>query len=523
MRTTRFLPKIAGYAFASLLCALLAFMAGCKAETATNTDTSATTTAAASTTETASTAATSSAAAAASGMSTFKPVPLPDPHIAGYAFPEPEPTIIDWTKTNNQKAINTHAWGIWTALTQETTETFANQKLRVFETWPDVDDLMAASAAPAGGIAAMATTPRLAHRLKKPRQFEHGGGAAALGLAANPGESTVLAFVKYDPIGGDHIVKNKLFSASNLSAMLAAGKQAIPDFPNPSLALKPVFQTLSGSTVGGGRYYRLSTWPGSPALTYNSKDKMYHSIPFPQNLWKQCVWIDIQATGKGPGTGGVDTTCAADGSSRTPASTYSVDEFIHFQLTAAEAAAENAEGQVPPAKAGDFSVLVAMHVTSREITRWTWETFWWVPNPDKPTAPSSPAIAADRPPQLQGAPRNYAHCTAYDMENPATPLVGGNNNGDSIYCFNPYLEAPFTPSVLPKSIPGNTMFQGKTVQTANNVGAQTNCMSCHGQANWNPPTQPNIYTGDQYIAMNAPQFKGVLKADFLWSIPDNAK
>ncbi|MEA2162039.1 MAG: hypothetical protein QOK37_166 [Thermoanaerobaculia bacterium] len=514
MSTNRFQNGVR-FVIPLILCAVLALIAGCTNEVSTNTDTSATTTAAATTTGPTD----SAAAAAASGMATFNPVPMPDPHITGYMFPEPEPTIIGWTNTNNQKAINLHAWGIWTALTQETNEVFAGQKLRVFETWPDVDDLI--STPPATGMTALAQKPRLAHRLKKPRQFEHGGGAAALGLTANGGESTVLAFVKYDPTGGDHIVKNNLFSSTNLSAMLTAGKQAIPDFPNPSLALKPVFQTLSGSTVGGGRYYQLSTWPGSPQLTYNSSDKLYHSIPFPQKLWKQCVWIDVQAKGKGTGTGGVDTTCTADGSSRTPANTYGVDDFIRFQLTAAEAAAENAQGQSPPAKAGDYAVLVAMHVTSREITRWTWETFWWVPNPDKPTAPSSPAIAADRPPQLQGAPRNYAHCTAYDMENPATPLIGGNNNGDSIYCFNPYLEAPFTPSVLPKSIPGYTMFQGKKVQTANNVGAQTNCMSCHGQANW-PVVNPAPYTGDQYIAMNAPQFKGVLKTDFLWSIPDNA-
>ncbi|MEA2236320.1 MAG: hypothetical protein QOC81_1044 [Thermoanaerobaculia bacterium] len=512
MRTKR-LRNVAVPFFALLLCALLLAIAGCKNEqSVSNTDTSATTTAAAST-DTAAAPAAPSAAALASGPSTFNPVPLPDPHIPGYTFPEPEPTIIDWTKTNNQKAINLHAWGIWTALTQETTEHFAEQKLRVFETWADPDDLQAANMT----MAALPTMPRLAHRMKRPRQFEHGAAAAT-----SMGEQTVLAFVKYDPTGASHITTNKLLSSTALTALRTAGKPAVPDFPNTALTLKPVFQTLAGSTVGGGRYYQQATWPGSPQLTLNPKDNLYHSIPFPQNLWKQCVWIDVQVKGKGTGTGAVDTTCAADGSSRTDANTYGVDQFIRFQLTKAEADLENAQGQTPPAKAGDFSVLLAMHVTSREITRWTWETFWWVPNPDSPTAPSSPAIAADRPAQLQGAPRNYAHCTAYDMENPATPLVGGNNNGDSIYCFNPYLEAPFTPHTLASSIPGNTTLNGKTVKTANNVGAQTNCMSCHAQANWNPPVNHSLYTGDQYIAMDAPQFKGNLKVDFLWSLPDLA-
>jgi hypothetical protein len=31
-----------------------------------------------------------------------------------------------------------------------------------------------------------------------------------------------------------------------------------------------------------------------------------------------------------------------------------------------------------------------------------------------------------------------------------------------------------------------------------------------------------LYTGDQDIDLDGLQFKGVLKADFLWSIPDQA-
>ena len=35
------------------------------------------------------------------------------------------------------------------------------------------------------------------------------------------------------------------------------------------------------------------------------------------------------------------------------------------------------------------------------------------------------------------------------------------------------------------------------------------------------PTAPK-YTADRYIDLTGPQFKGTLKVDFLWSIPDNA-
>jgi hypothetical protein len=493
------------------LCLLLVFtLAACKKKEFAAGDTSAT-----STTDTSSTTTVGS-----SGGGSFKPVPLPNPGIPGFAFPEPEPKIIAWTEANDQKAINDHAWGIWTALTLETDEVFNNQKLRVFETWQDPADVIASGAS---GVAAAAPATRLPRRLTRPHQFAHAEATVT------PGESTVLGFVKYDPTAAAHITKNKLFSKTALSQMLANGQASVPDFPVTGVSLKPVFQKMAEKKLVGGRYYQLTTWPGSPALKFNQAKNTWDSRPFPESAWGQCVWIDIKATGDGPGTGAVDTSCLSDGSSRTDASTYGLGKFIHFQLTAAEAALMNvesaAQGSSSVSKAGDYSVLVAMHVTSREITRWTWQTFWWLPNADNPTAPSSPEIAAERPAQLKGAPRNYAHCAGYSMENPPQPNTGGQNVGDSIYCFNPYLEAPFDPGDLPDSIPGMTMFKGQAVKTPNNVGSQTNCMSCHERANYNPnkvKTAPR-YSGDRYVDLNDPAFKGTLKVDFLWSIPGNAK
>jgi hypothetical protein len=269
----------------------------------------------------------------------------------------------------------------------------------------------------------------------------------------------------------------------------------------------------------------LKVWPGPPALVFNQTSKLWESKAFPDSVWGQCVWIDIQSSGN---TGaGVDKTCAANGSSRTPASTFGLDQFIHFQMIQADTDQVNAAGAggATSVSAGDYAVLVGMHATSREITRWTWQTFWWVNDPDNPAAPSSRAIASRRPAQLSGVPRHYAQCTGYDEEVPPQPTSGGSNTGETVYCYNPYLEAPFSPPVLPDSQPGDTRLKGKTVKTANNVGVQTNCMSCHEQANYNPSnvaTAPQ-YSGARYVDLNDPAFKGVLKVDFLWSIPGNVK
>jgi len=235
------------------------------------------------------------------------------------------------------------------------------------------------------------------------------------------------------------------------------------------------------------------------------------------------VWVDMQ--GGGQGSGGVDNVGNPDGSSRTDATTYPVSSFIYFTLTAEDAKLVNAArepgNKLRAAQAGDVNLLTAMHVAGRETTRWTWQTFWWAPNAETPPPPSSAPIAALRPAQLAGAARHYAMALAYSNLAPADPYVGDSNAGESIYAYNPYLEAGFGPADLPDSIPG--MSGGQPV--ANNVGTQTNCMSCHGGANYNPAnisTAPN-YTGDRHVNLDDPRFRGTLQVDFLWSLPGNAQ
>ncbi len=70
------------------------------------------------------------------------PVPLPDPGIPGFKFPEDEATILTWVKNNNQHSINKHAWGIWTALNMPSGESFEGQDLSVLQTWVTPQDIL---------------------------------------------------------------------------------------------------------------------------------------------------------------------------------------------------------------------------------------------------------------------------------------------------------------------------------------------------------------------------------------------
>jgi hypothetical protein len=196
--------------------------------------------------------------------------------------------------------------------------------------------------------------------------------------------------------------------------------------------------------------------------------------------------------------------------------------MINHRLTALEAAQFNATQPSAGAAAGDYAVLVAMHVAGREIARWTWQTFWWSPTPDNPQLPSSQAIAALRPAQLTGAARNYAMALGYDMTTPGQPNTGGQNAGNAVYAYNPYLEARFGPANLPDSEPGS---DPNGQPSANSSGVNCNCMSCHIRANYNPnnlATAPR-YSGARYTDLNDTQFAGTLQVDLLWSLPEIAK
>jgi hypothetical protein len=160
------------------------------------------------------------------------------------------------------------------------------------------------------------------------------------------------------------------------------------------------------------------------------------------------------------------------------------------------------------AKPGNLGLLVAMHVTGKEISEWTWQTFWWSPTPND-------SLGFDRPASI-GAPwNNYQMNTAYQM---VTPSRSGPSGKPRI-AFNPYLETSLCSS--PQTDCANSTW----------YGVSTNCMSCHRMAAWKdtvtidstggkhggitgPPYVPASYVN----AANPKVFGRYAKTDFLWSV-----
>ncbi len=421
------------------------------------------------------------------------PVPFPDLDIPGFTFPTDSAVINEWVATQNLEEMYRHSWGIWAGLTTPTSQSIGGQNLLVFETWQtpkEITDEINGNPTPRDGRA----------NLNKPNQFKH---AARFAEEEHP-DFEVAESVSYNPKAANFALENKLFLAKTLAKYQYEGRTEIPTFPSNAITLKPVFKVITKEKLDANGLYTLPTWPGP----------ISREIGFPEKDWNACVYVDLNNNSHGDGS--IDTGCEGP----SAATTYNLTDFIHYALNEEDAAYFNNEFSLN-AKAGDYAILVAMHTTTREITRWAWQTFWWTANPEQPNAPSSSEIADLRPMEfLQGAAKHYAMAVAYNMVAPAQPLTGGKSVGSPNIAFNPYLEAKFGPPVFTGS---NSYVIDRGVKVSTAAGVRTNCMSCHIYAAYDAydPSNGTPYSGDAYVSLEDPIFDGKLKLDFAWSIADN--
>lgn len=439
--------------------------------------------------------------------------PIPDPGIPGFSFPTPTATIDGWinqlqtpdTPADAWQNIHAHGWGIWTAITMPTKiDAPGLQDVPVYATWLTPEEIGKLSGPQANTF--MASEP--VTTLRPPKQFHR---SAQLMEALKtletvkdaPPDTPIFETVGYSPTAAYHAYTQKLLQKSTLDTILANGDAMIPAFPASAVAVKPVYMAITKADLGNNGLYKMAAWPGTPdpAQAYPATD------------WDQCIYVSI--TNKGQGNGTADPNC----NNPTPQTTYNLDSFIHFTVTENNKIfVNNATGGQTSLQAGDYLILVGMHVSSKENTQWTWQTFWWSYTPDNPNSPSSKAIADARPDQLKGPARNYAMSTAYTQLVPNQPMSGGKSQGYLMPAYNPHLEAPFPPDTFnikgPVTLPDGT-------QVVTEYGVQSNCMTCHSLAAYGG--SGTGYASNVYIGFDNPVFNGALRTDFLWSIPDDAQ
>ncbi|MCU0421980.1 MAG: hypothetical protein MUC81_04135 [Bacteroidia bacterium] len=406
-------------------------------------------------------------------------------------FPVDSLTIYKWINNYDTASITSHAWDIWTGLTTPTKQQVGGNTLLVYETWLSPNDLaeFCAKDDTQGGCT---QTKKMRAQLKRPRQFVHGMSAEQAALAAkNDVGNSIQEAMGYNPAAACFATNNLVFNKSTFNQYLNPGVGSMKPFPNNSITTKPTYFVCKPNELG---LVQLPLWTGPPPV---AKD-------FPPSDWSEVVYIDIN--NKQP----VGNNVQGISPNKTPTAVnfVNLNQFIYYQLDSSMAAYINSQSISQNSfVVGDYAILIAMHVATKEISNWTWQTFFWTNKPANPPFPSSSFAAALRPKGITGAAANYAVATAYNMVWPNQPISGGTNtNVKPNIAYNPYLEAGLGKLGLPNKLNSSYMW-----------GVQSNCMTCHALATSDGSLD---YSADQYIDMlDTTLFNRKVQTDFAWSIP----
>jgi hypothetical protein len=304
---------------------------------------------------------------------------------------------------------------------------------------------------------------------------------------------------------------NAAFTKNNVPLVSRAILTSKDSTDSSSFVLKPVYQFISGTEVTPVPY-----WNGdSSAATTDSANPI-------ASTWRQAVAVD--PTGKLHPGDSVYLPVNNEGykwCKVVPLSAFywqriTAEDSIHFTRFGAEngdfiglANDTSFQAVMQAVRPGNIGLLMAMHVTGKEIPNWTWQSFWWGYDPN------DPQFGHDRPKTIPAPWNHYNMTVAYQMLTP---------QGGLDVAFNPYLET---------SLSGTIPNEGKQPPDSISwTGVTSNCMACHRRASvgyaasgqpvgalYGPDMQVNA--GDSVIFI-VPGPGGtrlpLLKTDFLWSV-----
>ncbi len=319
-------------------------------------------------------------------------------------------------------AMRTHGWELWQHL--------AGGERLAWEHWPATEQLFASEPP----------------KFRTPRPFRHGPVIEAETLP-------VMFDVLFDPNAARHVKVQHLNERKVLDQL-----PALPAFPSDATAVK-----LTWYPVHARGKTAMPIWDGDPANESAEGNA--------DRTWKRAVAVDPDRAVIPEG----ETTAVALAGRAFIAKVVPLSAFIVRDLVAADLPSARRAAHDPSLVAGDHLALVAVHVTTKEIPDWTWETYWWH------DAPTEGRFATTRP-ELHGAAANYLMDVTYSAGTP---------------CFNPWLEARFPD------------------------GLASNCVTCHqravvGAADYLPVTETRLRDDDPYFA-------GHIQTDFLWSVAFEAR
>ncbi len=450
------------------------------------------------------------------------PIDIP----AGFSYPGNRDEFQAWADTWQIDNINTAGWNLWAGMTSDSGQRWNDSPLPVWETWCGNEEVFS--------VAGCSALGRPARAFQNATQIGHGARKAGL---TTPADTQVVSFNKFNPAmvtylstpqttNGANYSYISATDLSNLNAAWPAGTAVsarkvvdapyTPDSGNTqgssAMETKPVIYVVKATGLTP-----IPLWMGPEFSTTPA-----NAVP---NSWFNCVLLDPANTA-GPDTTPVPAT-PAQIAQIVPNSSMACKTYLYaplstiysFKMDAAEAAdwttlvnSSGDGGQGLTADAGDYGVLGGMHVNTKTLVNWTWQTYWWQPGDNAPN--NFPGSKQGMTDNVAGPWRNYAMCTAWNQ-------TKGNASKDMVVCFNPFLE---TSSGIP-------------------AGQSSNCVSCHGVATagalsanglatMNYPANysaPIDFTANACTQSTPPPptitstcFADFTKTDFSWAIPSNA-
>lgn len=312
------------------------------------------------------------------------------------------------------------------------------------------------------------------------------------GTTVDPHDDVVaFSHVAFNGPMYDYIRDNQYYKKSVLDATIdpKVALRPIVDPPTTAISLK-----FSWWPVAADALSVMPVWDNDPRFPGDAKN--------PPDTWKRVVMVDPI----GGLTAPANVTLA--GFDHPNPQVVPLSKFYSVKVTAEEATLANADFRIQaatkdvlgrPLQEGDYLVMTALHIATREFDPWVFTTFWWT---DQPGA-NNP-LSADMPSEVQGVFRNYQMDVSFNINQP-------KQNGAAPIAYNPWLE----------------LFQ--------KGGTMSQCMACHARAAYGQGVQaffdpsdmstadPNGFEASPQSSSDPNFASGTLSLHRIWTIQTRAK
>jgi hypothetical protein len=453
---------------------------------------------------------------------------IPSP---GWDYPQTAATVEGWVANRDVARTRVHGWWLWAALNH------VSQGQPLWRNWCTSTQAFPYQYDPSAGVASgdgplSLGARRAALTMKSDKSIDLDGPVypAATGPCVAPRSNPatlrdgpsfanntdiMVAGVIYNPAAYNSIVSQRLNVKQTLQNTPLQGPNRIGSvsLAPGSVVLKPMMWPVQASG-----YTALPVWSDK-----QTDPKQY--VGFEQrSVWDRAVAVTVDKAG-GPARVDVQlplpgvTKPKSVGGGAWPPSVYQgaevvpVDRFYAYRpdvgaLDACDKAILDQSASAAYGRSfqqGDFLILIAMHIMTKEQPAWTFQSVYWSDRPNE--GPN----AADRPvmPSVKGPWRNYLMASTYGIQEPGTagrPPVWGVH-------YNPYIEPAAGHPVATNCM--NCHMRGAFAPT-DAQGKQLGIAAYLTTDNTDDPGAIGVLTPDN------PIFSDLVKTDFQWSLPNRA-